>query len=49
VTPDNDPERSKHVVISDVVQNKKCVDGGIQEMLNKIYEDNIKLDLEQIG
>jgi hypothetical protein len=31
VTPDDDPERSKHVVISDVVQNKGCCVDGIED------------------
>jgi hypothetical protein len=34
VTPDDDPEKSKRAVISNVVQNKECCVDGIQEILS---------------
>jgi hypothetical protein len=41
VTPDDDPERSKHVVISDVVQNSVAL---------TVYKKfKIKMNLREIG
>jgi hypothetical protein len=47
VTPDDDPETSKHVMISDIIQNKMCfyvcTIQNISLLIDDIYSDSTRV------